>query len=182
MRASLSLRLERTAGQSSAARSPCPSSASPEFGAAGGAAVSLALSTGSLSLLGFGFRCCHRFDRSIAFDLAIRRGARPADTGGPRRACRGRIVGVALVVPLARCTSGTSRCRPSSASPARNVHSRSDAASGVGDRSAATRVREAAGRRPPRKWALRGDSVLTLVAGLLAVVGLISILLTKTSA
>ena len=148
-------------------------------GVAGGSAVILAVSTGSLSLLGFGFDAAVD---SIASVALIWRFA--AEHGQPHRADR--VEGVAaVVVGAVLVVLGVYLGYQSiGALVAPAMHETSTPAIallvasaivlpplGIAKRRVADRL---------ASGALRGDSVLTLVAGLLAVVGLVSALLTTT--
>jgi divalent metal cation (Fe/Co/Zn/Cd) transporter len=148
-------------------------------GAAGGAAVSLALSTGSLSLLGFGFDAAVDSIASIALIWRF-----IAERDQPHRADRvenvaAAVVGVVLValgvyLGYQSLRAIVSQSGDETSIPAVTLLVASAIVLpplGIAKRRVADRL---------ASGALRGDSVLTLVAGLLAVVGLISILLTKT--
>lgn len=148
-------------------------------GLAGGSAVILAMSTGSLSLLGFGFDAAVDSIASIALIWRF-----AAEHGQPHRADRVESV-AAVVVGAVLVVLGVYLGYQSLVglvAPA--VHETSTPAIallvasaivlpplGIAKRQIAERL---------ASGALRGDSVLTLVAGLLAVVGLVSALLTTT--
>ena len=145
----------------------------------GGSAVILALSTGSLSLLGFGFDAAVDSIASIALIWRF-----AAERGQPHRADRVESV-AAMVVGAVLIVLGVYLGYQSFvAILAQPAHETSTAAIallvvsaivlpplGIAKRRVADRL---------ASGALRGDSVLTLVAGLLAVVGLVSALLTTT--
>lgn len=148
-------------------------------GVAGGAAVALALSTGSLSLLGFGFDAAVDSIASIALIWRFL-----AEHDQPHRADRVEsvaavVVGAALVVlgvylgyQSLLAIVGHAAHETSIAAMALLVASAIVLPPlGMAKRRVADRL---------ASGALRGDSVLTLVAGLLAVVALVSALLTAT--
>jgi divalent metal cation (Fe/Co/Zn/Cd) transporter len=148
-------------------------------GVAGGSAVGLALSTGSLSLLGFGFDAAVDSIASIALIWRFL-----AERDQPHRADRVEhvaavvvggvlvILGVYLGFQSVQAIVGGSEHETSVPAIALLVASAIVLPPlGIAKRRVADRL---------ASGALRGDSVLTLVAGLLAVVGLVSALLTAT--
>jgi divalent metal cation (Fe/Co/Zn/Cd) transporter len=148
-------------------------------GLAGSSAVVLAASTGSLSLLGFGFDAAVDSVASIALIWRF-----AAERDQPHRADRvervaAAVVGAVLVVlgvylgfESIRAVVGHGEHETSAAAIALLVAS-AIVLPPLG--MAKRRVAERLG-----SGALRGDSILTLVAGLLAVVGLVSALLAAT--
>jgi len=148
-------------------------------GVAGGSAVGLALSTGSLSLLGFGFDAAVDSIASIALIWRFL-----AERDQPHRADRvervaAAVVGTVLLVlgvylgyQSIQAIVGGSENKTSIPAILLLVASAILLPPlGIAKRRVAERL---------ASGALRGDSVLTLVAGLLAVVGLVSALLTST--
>lgn len=146
---------------------------------AGGAAVSIALSTGSLSLLGFGFDAAVDSIASIALIWRF-----VAEHDQPHRADRVErvaavVVGVVLVVlgvylGYQSLLAIVGQKAHETSVPAMALLVASAVVLpplGIAKRRVADRL---------GSGALRGDSVLTLVAGLLAVVGLVSALLSAT--
>jgi divalent metal cation (Fe/Co/Zn/Cd) transporter len=148
-------------------------------GLAGGAAVVVALSTGSLALLGFGFDAAVDSVASIALIWRF-----AAERDQPHRADRverlaAAVVGAVLVVlgvylgfEAVRALTGRSPHETSMAAVALLVASAIVLPPlGIAKRRLAERL---------GSGALRSDSVLTLVAALLAVVGLVSAALSAT--
>ena len=148
-------------------------------GVAGGSAVILALSTGSLSLLGFGFDAAVDSIASIALIWRF-----AAEHGQPHRADRVEGVAAVVVGAVLVVLGAYLGYQSIGALVAPAVHETSTPAIALLVASAIVlpplgiAKRRVADRLVSR--ALRGDSVLTLVAGLLAVVGLVSALLTTT--
>jgi divalent metal cation (Fe/Co/Zn/Cd) transporter len=148
-------------------------------GVAGGSAVIVALSTGSLSLLGFGFDAAVDSVASVALIWRF-----AAEHGQPHRADRAERVAAVVVGAVLVVLGVYLGYQSIGALAAPAVHETSTPAIallvasaivlpplGIAKRQVADRL---------ASGALRGDSVLTLVAGLLAVVGLVSALLTAT--
>jgi len=148
-------------------------------GVAGGSAVGLALSTGSLSLLGFGFDAAVDSIASIALIWRFL-----AERDQPHRADRVEHVAAAVVGTVLLVLGVYLGYQSLQAIVGGSAHETSIPAIlllvasaillpplGIAKRRVAERL---------ASGALRGDSVLTLVAGLLAVVGLVSALLTST--
>jgi divalent metal cation (Fe/Co/Zn/Cd) transporter len=148
-------------------------------GLAGGAAVVVALSTGSLALLGFGFDAAVDSVASIALIWRFM-----AERDQPHRADRvervaAAVVGAVLIVlgvylgfEAVRALAGRSPHETSMAAVALLVASAIVLPPlGIAKRRLAARL---------DSGALRSDSVLTLVAALLAVVGLVSAVLSGT--
>ena len=148
-------------------------------GVAGGSAVGLALSTGSLSLLGFGFDAAVDSIASIALIWRFL-----AERDQPHRADRVERVAAAVVGTVLLVLGAYLGYQSIQAIVGGSAHETSIPAIvllvasaillpplGIAKRRVADRL---------ASGALRGDSVLTLVAGLLAVVGLVSALLTAT--
>jgi divalent metal cation (Fe/Co/Zn/Cd) transporter len=148
-------------------------------GVAGGSAVGLALSTGSLSLLGFGFDAAVDSIASIALIWRFL-----AERDQPHRADRVEHVAAAVVGAVLAILGVYLGSQSIQAIVGGSEHEASLPAIvllvasaivlpplGIAKRRVADRL---------ASGALRGDSVLTLVAGLLAVVGLVSALLTAT--
>ena len=146
---------------------------------AGGSAVGLALSTGSLSLLGFGFDAAVDSIASIALIWRFL-----AERDQPHRADRVERVAAAVVGTVLLVLGVYLGYQSLQAIVGGSAHETSIPAIlllvasaillpplGIAKRRVAERL---------ASGALRGDSVLTLVAGLLAVVGLVSALLTST--
>ena len=148
-------------------------------GVAGGSAVILALSTGSLSLLGFGFDAAVDSIASVALIWRF-----VAEHGQPHRADRVESVAAVVVGAVLVVLGVYLGYQSIGALVAPAVHETSTPAIALLVASAIVlpplgiAKRRVADRLASR--ALRGDSVLTLVAGLLAVVGLVSALLTTT--
>jgi divalent metal cation (Fe/Co/Zn/Cd) transporter len=145
-------------------------------GVAGGIAVVLALSTGSLALLGFGFDAAVDSVASIALLWRFR-----AERDQPDRADRVERI-AAVVIGLVLLALGLYLGYQSvSALVGQSMHDTSVPAillliaSAVVLPPLGLAKRRVADRLSSR--ALRGDSVLTLVAGLLGVVGIVSALL-----
>jgi len=148
-------------------------------GVAGASAVGLALSTGSLSLLGFGFDAAVDSIASIALIWRFL-----AERDQPHRADRVEHVAAAVVGTVLLVLGVYLGYQSLQAIVGGSAHETSIPAIlllvasaillpplGIAKRRVAERL---------ASGALRGDSVLTLVAGLLAVVGLVSALLTST--
>ena len=148
-------------------------------GVAGASAVGLALSTGSLSLLGFGFDAAVDSIASIALIWRFL-----AERDQPHRADRVERVAAAVVGTVLLVLGAYLGYQSIQAIVGGSAHETSIPAIvllvasaillpplGIAKRRVADRL---------ASGALRGDSVLTLVAGLLAVVGLVSALLTAT--
>ena len=148
-------------------------------GVAGASAVGLALSTGSLSLLGFGFDAAVDSIASIALIWRFL-----AERDQPHRADRVERVAAAVVGTVLLVLGAYLGYQSIQAIVGGSAHETSIPAIvllvasaillpplGIAKRRVADRL---------ASGALRGDSVLTLVAGLLAVVGLVSALLTST--
>ena len=148
-------------------------------GVAGASAVGLALSTGSLSLLGFGFDAAVDSIASIALIWRFL-----AERDQPHRADRVERVAAAVVGTVLLVLGAYLGYQSIQAIVGGSAHETSIPAIlllvasaillpplGIAKRRVAERL---------ASGALRGDSVLTLVAGLLAVVGLVSALLTST--
>jgi ferrous-iron efflux pump FieF len=148
-------------------------------GVAGGSAVGLALSTGSLSLLGFGFDAAVDSIASIALIWRFL-----AERDQPHRADRVEHVAAAVVGAVLAILGVYVGFQSVQAIVGGSKHETSLPAIVLLIASAivlpplAIAKRRVADRLASS--ALRGDSVLTLVAGLLAVVGLVSALLTAT--
>jgi divalent metal cation (Fe/Co/Zn/Cd) transporter len=148
-------------------------------GVAGGSAVIVALSTGSLSLLGFGFDAAVDSVASVALIWRF-----TAEHGQPHRADRVESVAAVVVGAVLVVLGVYLGYQSIGALVAPAVHETSTPAIALLVASAIVlpplgiAKRRVADRLASR--ALRGDSVLTLVAGLLAVVGLVSALLTTT--
>jgi divalent metal cation (Fe/Co/Zn/Cd) transporter len=148
-------------------------------GLAGGSAVIIALSSGSLSLLGFGFDAAVDSVASIALIWRF-----AAEHGQPHRADRVESVAAVVVGAVLVVLGVYLGYQSLVAIVTQGVHETSNPAIallvasaivlpplGIAKRRVADRL---------ASGALRGDSVLTLVAGLLAVVGLVSAVLTTT--
>ena len=142
-------------------------------GLAGGSAVVVALSTGSLSLLGFGFDAAVDSVASVALIWRF-----VAERDHPHRADRveriaAGIVGAVLVILGIYLGAQAIRAISAHAEPTTSIPALALLVAsalvlpplGLAKRRVAERL---------DSGALRGDSVLTLVAGLLAVVGLVS--------
>jgi divalent metal cation (Fe/Co/Zn/Cd) transporter len=145
-------------------------------GVAGGSAVILALSSGSLSLLGFGFDTAIDSLASIALIWRF-----AAERAQPHRADRlervaAAVVGAVLAVlgvylGLQATLAIANGAEPGTSAAAIALLAASAAVLpplGLAKRRLAERL---------SSGALRGDSILTLAAGLLAIVGLVSALL-----
>jgi divalent metal cation (Fe/Co/Zn/Cd) transporter len=147
-------------------------------GVAGGTAVLVALASGSLSLLGFGFDAAVDSVASIALVWRF-----AAEHGQPHRADRvervasavvgGVLVVLGVYVAIAAVHALVEHQTHAASAPAIALL----VASAVVLPPLAIAKRRVAQRLDSR--ALRGDSILTLVAGLLAVVGLVSVILAE---
>jgi divalent metal cation (Fe/Co/Zn/Cd) transporter len=148
-------------------------------GAAGGAAVSLALSTGSLSVLGFGFDAALDSVASVALIWRF-----VTERDQPHRADRVERVATVVVAVVLVVLGVYLGYQSLQAFVGPAAHTASIPAVTLLIASAIVlpplgfAKRRVAGRLGSR--ALQADSVLTLVAGLLAVVGLVSALLSTT--
>ena len=148
-------------------------------GIAGGAAVSIAVSTGSLSLLGFGFDAAIDSIASIALIWRF-----IAERDQPHRADRVERVAAAVVGAVLVILGVYLGYQSLQTLVGKAAHETSVPAIVllVGSAVVLPRLGIAKRRVADRlgSGALRSDSVLTLVAGLLAVVGLVSALLSVT--